>query len=219
MFTQDQIKELEAKLDGGKVAKRKQGSFQVSYLEGWWTISEANRIFGFGNWSRETTSLEVVHESGYQAASGADMWAVSYRAKVRIIVHEEGGDRCIMREGCGTGHGYAKPEKAGDAHESALKEAETDAMKRALMTFGNPFGLALYDKAQANVAQGNVVKAKEAYRAFVADLTACDDESSLGGLLNADRTKKLLERLQAVIPEWMDELDETISKQRAKVIE
>ena len=32
------------------------------------------------------------------------------------------------------------------------KEAETDARKRALMTFGNPFGLALYDKTQANVA-------------------------------------------------------------------
>jgi DNA repair and recombination protein RAD52 len=39
----------------------------------------------------------------------------------------------------------------GQAHESAIKEAETDAMKRALMTFGNPFGLALYDKEQANV--------------------------------------------------------------------
>jgi hypothetical protein len=40
----------------------------------------------------------------------------------------------------------------GQAHESALKEAETDAMKRALMTFGNPFGLALYDKAQRQVS-------------------------------------------------------------------
>jgi DNA repair and recombination protein RAD52 len=35
-----------------------------------------------------------------------------------------------------------------------LKEAETDAMKRALMTFGNPFGLALYDKTQENVVDG-----------------------------------------------------------------
>jgi len=35
--------------------------------------------------------------------------------------------------------------------ESAAKEAETDAMKRALMTFGNPFGLALYDKSKAHV--------------------------------------------------------------------
>jgi hypothetical protein len=39
----------------------------------------------------------------------------------------------------------------GEAHESAIKEAETDAMKRALTTFGNPFGLALYDKEQHNV--------------------------------------------------------------------
>ena len=40
----------------------------------------------------------------------------------------------------------------GQAHESAIKEAETDAMKRALMTFGNPFGLALYDKQQRQVS-------------------------------------------------------------------
>jgi hypothetical protein len=39
----------------------------------------------------------------------------------------------------------------GEAYESAVKEAETDAMKRALMTFGNPFGLALYDKTKASV--------------------------------------------------------------------
>ena len=38
------------------------------------------------------------------------------------------------------------------AHESAIKEAETDATKRALMTFGNQFGLALYDKEQREVA-------------------------------------------------------------------
>jgi hypothetical protein len=41
----------------------------------------------------------------------------------------------------------------GDAHESALKEAETDATKRALTTFGNLFGLALYDKDQLGVAR------------------------------------------------------------------
>jgi hypothetical protein len=39
----------------------------------------------------------------------------------------------------------------GEAHESALKEAETDATKRALTTFGNLFGLALYDREQAGV--------------------------------------------------------------------
>jgi hypothetical protein len=33
----------------------------------------------------------------------------------------------------------------------ALKGAETDATKRALATFGNPFGLALYDPKQNGV--------------------------------------------------------------------
>jgi hypothetical protein len=40
----------------------------------------------------------------------------------------------------GEGHG-ASP---GEVHDTALKAAETDATKRALATFGNPFGLALY---------------------------------------------------------------------------
>jgi recombination DNA repair RAD52 pathway protein len=55
----------------------------------------------------------------------------------------------LVREGSGAGHGIDLD--LGQAHESALKEAETDAMKRALMTFGNPFGLALYDKRQREV--------------------------------------------------------------------
>jgi DNA repair and recombination protein RAD52 len=60
-------------------------------------------------------------------------------------------DTLVTREGLGAGHGIDVD--VGQAHESAIKEAETDAMKRALMTFGNPFGLALYDKEQANVAE------------------------------------------------------------------
>jgi DNA repair and recombination protein RAD52 len=36
--------------------------------------------------------------------------------------------------------------------EQAIKTAETDAMKRVLVTFGDQFGLALYDREQRNVA-------------------------------------------------------------------
>jgi hypothetical protein len=55
----------------------------------------------------------------------------------------------ITREGCGSGN--AKAPTPGEAHELALKAAETDATKRALATFGNPFGLALYDRELAGV--------------------------------------------------------------------
>jgi Rad52/22 family double-strand break repair protein len=59
---------------------------------------------------------------------------------VRISVQAEGST--IIREGHGSGEGRgASP---GEVHDTALKAAETDATKRALATFGRPFGLALY---------------------------------------------------------------------------
>jgi len=143
-FTPEQVSQLSAKLDGGNVKTRKQGGKNLSFIEGWHAIAEANRIFGFDAWTRQTIELNCVAQTertiGENKIPG---WGVTYIAKVRITV----GD--IVREGCGAGHGIDRD--LGQAHESALKEAETDAMKRALMTFGNPFGLALYDKQQDNV--------------------------------------------------------------------
>ncbi|MCP9825700.1 RAD52 family DNA repair protein [Synechococcus sp. EJ6-Ellesmere] len=151
-FSAEQIQSLSAPLDRGKVKQREQGRAKVSYLEGWQVIAEANRIFGFDGWQRETVALQCVSQAerriGREPSKPSDPpqrdgWGVTYTARVRVVV---GG---IVREGSGAGHGIDVD--LGQAHESALKEAETDAMKRALMTFGNPFGLALYDKQQREV--------------------------------------------------------------------
>ncbi len=68
-----------------------------------------------------------------------------YLARVRVTVH---ADRAtIIREGHGSGEGRgASP---GEVHDIALKAAETDATKRALATFGKPFGLELYRGGKA----------------------------------------------------------------------
>src|SRR4029079_9169430 len=71
----------------------------------------------------------------------------AYTARVRISVRA--GDIVIVREGCGNGEGKAST--PAPPHEIALKTAETDATKRALATFGNSFGLALYDSEQSGV--------------------------------------------------------------------
>jgi len=139
-FSDKQIAALSAKLDASNVKKRSQAGRELSYIEGWVAIAEANRIFGFDGWHRETVELRQL-VTVYDNAKGNKV--VNYLAKVRVTVGT------IVREGCGFGSGIDRDE--GQAHESALKEAETDAMKRALMTFGNPFGLALYDKQQADV--------------------------------------------------------------------
>ena len=111
-------------------------------------IAEANRIFGFDGWERSTLISRCVAE--HERPIGRDRksgWGVTYIARVRITI--TAGNRTLIREGSGAGHGIDSD--LGLAHESALKEAETDATKRALMTFGNPFGLALYDKQQREV--------------------------------------------------------------------
>ena len=144
-FNPEQKAALAAPLNSAHVATRNQAGRSLSYIEGWHAIAEANRIFGFDAWDRETVDTRCVSERerkiGQQQKDG---WSVSYVAKVRVTVDGR------VREGVGAGHGIDVD--LGLAHESAIKEAETDAMKRALMTFGNPFGLALYDKTQANVS-------------------------------------------------------------------
>jgi DNA repair and recombination protein RAD52 len=147
-FTNYQAEQLSAPLSSSNVSQRSQGGRKLSYIEGWHAIAEANRIFGFDCWDRETLEMRCVSER--ERAIGENKnpgWGVSYVARVRITVCADGIS--VTREGCGAGHGIDRD--LGLAHESALKEAETDAMKRALMTFGNPFGLALYDKTQENV--------------------------------------------------------------------
>lgn len=146
MFTEQQKIKLQAPLSADHVKQREQAGRKLSYIEGWHAIAEANRIFGFDGWQRFTIDATCVAETERTLGKGNYQkpgWGVTYIAKVRVIV----GD--IVREGVGSGHGIDADK--GQAHESAIKEAETDAMKRALMTFGNQFGLALYDKTLAHV--------------------------------------------------------------------
>ena len=146
MFSAQINSALSAPLDRAFVKEREQSGRKFSYIEGWHAIAEANRIFGFDGWHRETVELRLVNERPRKIGrDGRDGWAVSYVVRVRVIV----GD--VIRDGMGSGHGIDTD--CGLAHESAIKEAETDAMKRALMTFGNPFGLALYDKEQRQVVE------------------------------------------------------------------
>lgn len=150
-FSDEQLKALGSEIAPEHVKSRNQGGATLSYIEAWRVIDEANRIFGFDGWTRETTEMRMVSERERKIGrdNPRDGWGVSYVAKVRITIIDAEG--AIIREGIGAGHGIDVD--LGQAHESAVKEAESDAMKRALMTFGNQFGLSLYDKANAPVAQ------------------------------------------------------------------
>jgi DNA recombination protein Rad52 len=143
-FTDKQREALTAKLRYRHVRTRASNGTPISYVEGWHVIAEANRIFGYDCWDRQTLSPRCLWRETQRGET-----TCFYTAKVRITVRA--GDAMIVREGIGTGTGRSGATET--AHEIALKAAETDATKRALATFGNPFGLALYDKEQRGVTR------------------------------------------------------------------
>lgn len=139
--------ELNKKLDPAAIKPAPQGKFG-DYVDGYHVISEANRIFGNGGWSYEITRLQEAHRATVQlqGKNGPyEQFRCSYLCTVKVTVGE------TFKEGSAVGMGSGKPDNMGDVIESAVKEAETDALKRALRTYGNTFGLALYDKSRENV--------------------------------------------------------------------
>jgi hypothetical protein len=138
-FSNKQLKKLCRPVDATHVFKQNRDGKELSYIPGWVAISEANTIFGYSGWDRQTIHLEKLFDRGSH-----DSTMCGYTARVRIVVRA--GKAVITREG--TGYGYGVARLATDAHEKALKSAETDATKRALATFGNRFGLSLYRGAR-----------------------------------------------------------------------
>lgn len=133
-FSDKQLSSLRRPLNPDHVRTREAHGREFSYIEGWHAIAEANRIFGFDGWDRETIETKCL-----LARDNRGGIHVVYLAKVRVSVRAE--TTIIVRDGYGTGE--AQSSSTGEAHERALKMAETDATKRALTTFGNPFGLSL----------------------------------------------------------------------------
>ena len=139
-FTEKQVQALRRCLNSRHVRTREANGRELSYIEGWYVISEANRIFGFDGWNRETVDSRCV-----LARENRGSFVAVYVAKVRITVHAEAA--IIVREGHGSAEGRGT--SPGEVHDIALKAAETDATKRALSTFGKPFGLELYRRDKA----------------------------------------------------------------------
>jgi DNA recombination protein Rad52 len=112
----------------------------IAYLEGHQVINQANRIFGYGRWG-----AEIVGPVGYREiktrdpATGETATAGMYWARVRVRVQ---GFEPRSDVGCAV-----TADTTADAHETAIKAAVTDALKRSCRHFGLAFGNGLYDKA------------------------------------------------------------------------
>lgn len=181
---------LDAKLDPAHVKPPSKFGPKGDYIEGWHAIQEANRIFGHGGWSYVIKSLEKDALTEGKNGKGEPQWQAAYTCIVTVTV---GG---VTREDVGFGSGFAK--QVGDAIEGATKEAVTDALKRCLRTFGNPFGLALYDKTRANVGREPEPFDAPATRDRIkAKILEKRDAQSLDAFWNHDAVREAFPKLPA----------------------
>lgn len=137
-FTEEQIKALKKPLGKSRVKQRSQSGRSFSYIEGYDAIDTANEIFGFDGWSYTVDEITAAGDfERKDFKTGELVPVVLYAAKVTVTVGE------VSRQDIG--HGITAANNA-DSHETAMKGAVTDAMKRALRTFGSQFGNSLYTK-------------------------------------------------------------------------
>ena len=116
-----------------------------SYLEGHTVIDEANRIFGYGGWGYDLVGDVVLREVEHTDAKTGELRRFrAYTAVVRVTV-----PGAQSRTDVGY---HAVAEETVDGHETAVKGAVTDGMKRALRSFGQRFGNGLSSEQPAGSA-------------------------------------------------------------------
>ena len=142
--------ELAKPLDSALVKPPPPGKYG-DYVPAFDIITTANRIFEWDGWAYSVNRLEQTNCDPNQGKN-SDQWAIGYMAVVTVEASATPAERNPVPSRQDVGHGQGHSKSLGDAHDSAMKEAVTDALKRALRTFGSPLGLALYDKTQAHVS-------------------------------------------------------------------
>lgn len=165
-------------LDANRVKQREgSGGRSLSYIETHDAIRTANDIFGFGGWGHEVQELRLIGTAPIQNREGKQGVHVGYLCIVRLTVLN---DATLHPVTSGVGYGDATEYRDGfamvTAHELAAKEAESDALKRALKNYGDQFGLALYDKdaKTAGHVTGAAAPSAEPKPQFVVPANAAD---------------------------------------------
>ena len=133
MFNPRQQEILLKGINPQRISQRKGGGGRaLSYLEAWDVKAHLIRVFGFGGFSSDVLTAVLMFED--QVGSN---WNVGYKVILRLTV----GDATYTEAAVGS----ANLPQRGEAHDMAVKTAESDALKRAAINLGDQFGLSLYN--------------------------------------------------------------------------
>lgn len=141
-ITLEQHNTLMKGITGNRVARRKgSGGMTLSYLEAYDVRAHLTRMFGFCNWSATVTDVTLTFEE--QEQNEKKRWNVGYLVTLRLSINDPQGQHlCDYTEAA---VGSATLPSRGEAHDMAVKTAESDALKRAAVNLGDQFGLSLYN--------------------------------------------------------------------------
>lgn len=150
MLNEQQYEQLLKPLNPARVAKRSQAGRNLSYLETWDVKAHLIRIFGFGNWSWEVITADIAFESEKDGK-----WNVGYKVVGRLTVPGMDGNWGATYTEAAVGS--ATLPQRGEAHDMAVKTAESDALKRAAINLGTQFGLSLYSNGSLRDVVGRTL--------------------------------------------------------------
>ena len=134
-------------LDPALASQRKgRAGRSYDYLEGHVVIDQANLIFGYGGWGYELVGDVTLRRiETVDTQTGEVKVSLGYSAPVRVTVAG-----ALPRTDIGV---HPVAEDTLDGHDTAIKGAVTDGMKRAFRSFGVQFGNGFYgDQPQAGNA-------------------------------------------------------------------
>lgn len=142
-LTDNQLKVLFSELHQSRVGFNQKG---FAHVQQWDVRRFLIRVFGFGGYDTELVSIECVREIEHQPSnpSGKSRWTVVYRVHQRLTIKDIAGNPIASYDGVATGDAQNQP-GLGDAHDGAVKEADSQSLKRAAVNLGDAFGLSLYN--------------------------------------------------------------------------
>lgn len=120
----------------------------MAHVEAHDVVAHLTRMFGFEGWDKELLSIDLVHEDSQTTTrNGKERtgWTVTYRCTMRLTIYDYEGQvvKRIEEGACGTANNLPS---RGDAHDFAVKNAISYALKRCAKDLGDQFGLSLYNK-------------------------------------------------------------------------
>ena len=152
MLNDAQYNQLLKPLNPARIAKRQQAGRNLSYLEAWDVKAHMNRVFGFLNWSADVIESSLAFEEKNEKGQ----WNVAYKVTLRLRINN-GDDMFQDATYTESAVGSATLPQRGEAHDMAIKSAESDAFKRAAINLGTQFGLSLYDNGSTKDVIGKTL--------------------------------------------------------------